>query len=94
MKTKLLIGIISVSVAILMIILLLHQPSKRPTITQQQPATHSQTNIPATNKPVTAGGKPIPADSAERAKSLGYYCPSWDAQAGAVTSSVCIKLDK
>lgn len=46
------------------------------------------------SKPITAGGREVPAGSAERAKAAGYYCPSWDARPGQVTSFICVKLDK
>jgi hypothetical protein len=47
-----------------------------------------------TSSPVTYdGGKAIPADSQARAKSAGYYCPSWDATPGKLSALFCVKLD-
>ncbi len=36
----------------------------------------------------------IPSKWQDRAKSLGYYCPSWNSTPGTISSSIYIKLAK
>jgi hypothetical protein len=46
------------------------------------------------NKTMTAGGMKVPAAYQSKAMKLGYYCPSWDAKPGEISSEICIPLDK
>jgi len=61
-----------------------HTPASVP------PAT---SHAAAPNQTLTAGGEPVPTSEVARAKKAGYYCPSWDAQPGQVSSGVCLPLD-
>jgi len=55
---------------------------------------NKQLTPPQPSQTLSAGGKPVPASSAARAKSAGYYCPSWDAAPGTIASAICYPLDK
>ena len=59
----------------------------------QKHTTIPTTNTSSTTKPLTANGQPVPVQSVQRAKSAGYYCPSWDAKPGSIVPTVCYKLD-
>lgn len=49
---------------------------------------------PGSSLPVTYDhGVLVPADSQVKAKSLDYYCPSWDGQPGHMTPDFCTVLD-
>jgi hypothetical protein len=39
-------------------------------------------------------GAAVPAKSRDKAKGLGYYCPSWDATNAGVSPQHCYMLDK
>jgi len=54
----------------------------------------SEQQSPRPTQPPTAGGRPIPQQFWAKARSLGYYCPSWAAQPGQIVSHACIKLDQ
>lgn len=49
---------------------------------------------PASDKATYNNGTPVPDDSQARAKTAGYYCPSWDAKPGEFTPNFCASLDK
>jgi hypothetical protein len=59
-------------------------------------SSHTSTPIskPTTTNILTAGGQPVPKAWQAKAKALGYYCPSWDAQPGQISSDICLPLDK
>lgn len=42
----------------------------------------------------TSVGQIVPIKWQKKAKSLGYYCPSWNISSGVVSSSICISLAK
>ena len=42
----------------------------------------------------TVSGEIVPSKWIDKAKSLGYYCPSWDAKPGQIVSDICYKLSK
>jgi len=65
-----------------------HRPA--PPTVQMQPAKG-----PSTPGPIQTGGHPlssVPAQSQQRAKAAGYYCPSWDASPGQVSPSICYPI--
>ena len=56
----------------------------------RSPASNSTTS----NKPLTAGGVTVPTYLQARARKMGYYCPSWAAKPGQVSTTICLPLDK
>jgi Tfp pilus assembly protein PilV len=66
----------------------------------KQPKTINSVKSSTTNNKqqtlttVKAGGMTVPTKWQAKAESLGYYCPSWDASPGQITSGVCYPLDK
>jgi flagellar basal body-associated protein FliL len=46
------------------------------------------------SQPLTAGGVVVPAYLQTRAKKVGYYCPSWAAKPGQVSTTICMPLDQ
>ena len=48
----------------------------------------------ASNYLKTVSGQIVPSKWMDRAKSLGYYCPSWNAEPGQIVSDICYKLAK
>ncbi len=47
-----------------------------------------------TNYLKTVTGQIVPSKWIDKAKNLGYYCPSWDAKPGQIVSDICYKLAK
>lgn len=65
------------------------------TATNKQPVINTVSPRPSdSTKPLTASGVAVPTAWQTRARSLGYYCPSWAAKPGEIVSSVCLPLDK
>ncbi len=56
--------------------------AKKPTVAVSQAATVTYDH-----------GTLVPADSQAKAKSLDYYCPSWDHQPGRITPDFCTAID-
>lgn len=54
----------------------------------------ASTSTKSHNSTLTAGGLAVPAALQARAKSLGYYCPSWNSAPGEASSGLCLPLDK
>lgn len=54
----------------------------------------SARKIEATSKTLTAGGLTVPPQFQAKARSLGYYCPSWNSGPGQASSGICMPLDK
>ena len=87
----------SLNIAALLVAALLtfHYLHKPQSTAQTKPALQTQIKVPTkTSQPLTADGNPIPADSQARAKSTGYYCPSWDTPPGSIASTICVPVDK
>jgi hypothetical protein len=40
----------------------------------------------------TTGGVLVPKELQAKARSLGYYCPSWDASSGQSSPDICVPL--
>ncbi|HET9721841.1 MAG TPA: hypothetical protein VFP32_02315 [Candidatus Saccharimonadales bacterium] len=77
-------GLVTLIVTILWVLLVAHHPDS------SKPASRSA----STPRPLTAGGQPVPAAWQTKARSLGYYCPSWNVKPGQLPSDVCMPLDK
>jgi flagellar basal body-associated protein FliL len=52
-----------------------------------------QSTLPKTDSQLRAGTINVPQAFQVRAKSLGYYCPSWAAKPGEIVPTICYKLN-
>lgn len=78
------IGLVILAVACSFLYFNDNKPNSRPT----KQESHS------TAQNLTAGGVVVPEKYVKKAKSLGYYCPSWAAKPGEIASDTCLTLDK
>lgn len=81
--------LIIVGGGLLGLLLIRQSPSS---VSANQTTAKPKSNV--TRAPLSAGGVVVPAAFVNRARSLGYYCPSWAAQPGVVASTICVPLDK
>ncbi len=89
-KARLLVVFVVLAAAIAIPIYMFQEPAN-----PVSPSNHSSSDANRkTSNILTAGGTPVPARFQSKAKSLGYYCPSWAAKPGVASSSVCFPLDK
>lgn len=49
---------------------------------------------PGVSHSITAGGVAVPTYLQARAIKAGYYCPSWAAKPGQVSTTICMPLDR
>ncbi|HEV2412471.1 MAG TPA: hypothetical protein VGS28_01540 [Candidatus Saccharimonadales bacterium] len=63
---------------------------------EPHPSVSRQSEKPPvlTKKPLMAGGVVVPVQWQSKARSLGYYCPSWSAKPGEIEPDVCIPINK
>ena len=54
----------------------------------------SRPNNSSNQQPLTAGPYTVPRQFRAKAESLGYYCPSWNAQPGTASPGACVKLNR
>jgi hypothetical protein len=84
---KITIAIVLLAVMALVILISMRKNSSHPN------PSNNNTKPVTTQKTLTANGQTVPYRYAEKAKSLGYYCPSWDAKPGEIAPTICYKLD-
>ncbi|HET9098339.1 MAG TPA: hypothetical protein VFN51_01860 [Candidatus Saccharimonadales bacterium] len=95
-RIKLIIGLLIVVVLLLVtdFVILRVQDNNAPARPQQTNSSSSRPlKTPAANV-LKAGGQIVPAQWRSKARSLGYYCPSWNTSGGELSiSSICLPLD-
>ena len=60
---------------------------------------HTTTKVVTTTKPtyatpLKAGTYVVPVQWQSRARSVGYYCPSWNSTPGQIAPDICLPLNK